>query len=74
MDIRGDILNPDDHARLKVWREAHAFSFAGFQQDAELALHGFRTAGDVLFLSPAYYQQLFGDAGPPIDGPLTDHK
>lgn len=63
MEIHGNLLRPDDKKRLDEWRQEHSHSFAGFQQDPELPPHGFRTAGDLLFISPDFYKQCFGDRG-----------
>jgi hypothetical protein len=58
MEIAGSLLNADDRDRLIAWRDVHANSFAGFQEDRELPASGFRTAGDFLFLSSDFHKRL----------------
>ena len=58
MEIAGSFINADDRDRLHAWREEHANSFAGFQEDRELAANGFRTAGEFLFLSSDFHKRL----------------
>jgi hypothetical protein len=65
MEIAGDLLNPDDKARLDAWRECRLDSFAGFHEDASLAPNGFRTAGDALYLGTDFYRRCFGKRGVP---------
>jgi hypothetical protein len=58
MEITGSLLNVHDRDRLNAWRNEHATSFAGFQEDRELAASGFRTAGVFLFLSSDFHKRL----------------
>jgi hypothetical protein len=51
MEISGDIMNTDDRERLVEWLVQHPGWFAGFQEDPSLPKSGFRTQGDVLFIS-----------------------
>jgi len=67
MEIAGNLLNADHKQRLDQWQEEHFYSFAGFQDDPELAPNEFRTAGDVLYLASDYYKRCFGKHGPPPD-------
>ena len=60
MEIFGDLLNPNDKQRLDEWRVTHSHTFEGFRQDPKLPPNGFRTEGNLLYITPDWFNGCFG--------------
>ncbi len=63
-EIRGIAGNEDDKDPTGKWREVHHDSFEGFEVDPALPTNGFRTADNMLLLSPDLYSRTIGRLRP----------